>query len=69
MLKRDLFKNLETDTFTNTFTNTNEKHHTIWIAECHYQDDCQNVNCADGGNDTGNVNPVSVAALINTGKC
>jgi len=28
-----------------------------------------NVNYADGGNDTGNVNPVSVAALISTGTC
>lgn len=28
-----------------------------------------NVNCADRGIDTDNVNPVSVAALINTGTC
>ena len=46
------------------------KHNTIWFAECHYQDECQNyVNFADGGNGTGNVNPVSVAAPINTGTC
>jgi len=45
------------------------KQNTSCFAECHFQDECQNVNCADGGKDTGNVNPVSVVAPINTGTC
>ena len=45
------------------------KHNTTCFAEGHCLDECENVNCADRGSDTDNVNPVSVAALINTGTC
>ena len=41
----------------------------ILYVECQYQGKSQDVVYAAGGNEIGMVNPVSIAAVINTGTC